>query len=128
MSRKFYLFFIVAASMLLLSSCRKDRHDRGKSQSVTLDVSIDAGEMYQLDLRQYGEVGSQASITSQTSTHTVSEITRNGSGNLVYQFLKAGSPKVGGNGTDQVQLKITGTEDRCRRVDETKITINFTIR
>ena len=127
MSRKFSLLIIGAASILMLSSCRKDGHGRSENKSVILNVSVNAGETYHLDLRQYGDADDLATITKQATSFLTSEISRNATGNYTYSFSKTGSPKTGGNGTDQVVLKVYEPEGRCRNHDETTITINFTI-
>ncbi|MBL0357924.1 MAG: hypothetical protein IPP72_14065 [Chitinophagaceae bacterium] len=128
MSRKFCFLIIAAASLMILSSCRKDGHGRNENKSVTLNVTVNAGEVYKLDLSQYGDADDLATITRQaTSYATTSEINRNITGNNIYSFSKSGSPKTGGNGTDLVILKVYEPEGRCRNHDETNITINFTI-
>ncbi len=128
MSPKIYLLF-TAFAVLSFSSCRKEGHGRngGESKSVTLNVTLNAGEMYQLDLSQYGDADDLATITKQAASFVTSEISSNVAGNYRYNFSKPGSPKTGGNGNEQVILKVCEPEGRWRNTHETNITINFTI-
>ena len=126
--KKITAFFVIASLLLVsFSSCKKD--NRGNEiKSVSLDVTVNAGETYQLDLSQYADADDLTSITQQAASFLVSEITKNAAtGNYIYKFSKAGSPKTGGNGTEKVILKVSEPQGRCRDKDETNITINFTI-
>jgi hypothetical protein len=141
------LIFAVALlfSAILSTSCKKENTD--EITNLTLDVSINAGETYKLDLSQYGDADDFARITTQATTFTTSEIAKVG---VIgeYNFMKAGSPKLGGNGTETVVLKVEegkgngiscgdstgvhphtggGHHGKKHHIEETNITINFTI-
>jgi hypothetical protein len=141
------LIFAVAllSSAILFTSCKKENTD--EITNVTLDVSINAGETYKLDLSHYGDADDFATITTQATTFTTSEIAKIGTIGE-YNFMKAGNPKVGGNGTESVVLKIEegngggrcigdstavhpnnggGHHGKKHHIEETNITINFTI-
>jgi hypothetical protein len=142
MKNYFLLVLSLILSTLLFTSCKKENADEIKN--VTLDVSINAGEAYKLDLSQYGDADDFATIKKQAATFTTSEIAKVG---VIgeYNFMKAGSPKVGGNGNETVVLKVEeskgggrcgngssprgGGEHHGRKghIEETNITINFTI-
>jgi hypothetical protein len=115
------LFFTI-----IISSCKKLDHHMGEVKAVTLNVSVDAGVVYNLDLSTYGDADDIATITKQADDFTLSEITKQGVIGK-YSFMRNGTPKAGGNGTDVVVLKIAEPAGRCKRVEETNITINFTI-
>ncbi len=111
----------------VITSCKKENHhEKDEVKNITLNISVDAGTIYNLDLSKYGDADDIASITKQATDFTVSEIAKQG---IIgkYSFMRNGSPKSGGNGTDVVVLKIAEPVGRCKRVDETNITINFTI-
>jgi hypothetical protein len=144
MKKNLILFVAILSTIVLFTSCKKQNTDEIKN--VTLDVSINAGETYKLDLSQYGDADDVATITTQATTFTTSEIAKVG---VIgeYNFMKAGSPKTGGNGYETVILKVAegtgggrcGTDSngvhtsqgdhhgKGNHVDETNITINFTI-
>jgi hypothetical protein len=140
------LIFAVAvfSSAILFTSCKKENTD--EITNVTLDVTVNAGETYKLNLDQYGDADDFATITSQATTFTTSEIAKVG---VIgeYSFMKAGNPKVGGNGFETVVLKLEEGKGTCsgdstgvhpqtggghhgkkhHHIEETNITINFTI-
>lgn len=76
-------------------------------------------------MSKYGDAEDIATITKQATDFSVSEIVKQG-GLGRYSFMRNGSPKSSGNGTDVVILKIADPADR-RHYEETNITINFTI-
>jgi hypothetical protein len=125
MLRKSHFLFVALLPLFMLLSCKKERH--GENKFVTLNVSVNAGDTYRLDLSPYGDADDLATITKQAVTYLTSEISKGAADNFIYSFAKAGSPKMGGNGTELVVLKITEPEGRCRNHDETTVTINFTI-
>lgn len=127
MNRKFQLLLVTGITMILFASCMKDHHRRTENKSVILNVTLNAGETYQLDLNQYGDADDLAAIGQQATSYLTSAISRNVNGHFIYSYARTGSPKTGGNGTDQVVLKITEPDGRCRHHDETTITIQFTI-
>ncbi len=128
----------VLASIVLFTSCKKEKTD--EITNVTLDVTINAGETYKLDLSKYGDADDVASITKQAENFATSEIAKVG---VIgeYNFMKAGSPKVGGNGNETVVLKVeegqrggantssngSNHHGKNHHIEETNITINFTI-
>jgi hypothetical protein len=144
--KKILIFAVaVLSSAILFTSCKKENTD--EITNVTLDVSINAGETYKLDLSQYGDADDFATITTQATTFTTSEIAKIGTIGE-YNFMKAGNPKVGGNGNETVVLKIEegnsggicggdstavhpnnggGHHGKKHHIEETNITINFTI-
>jgi hypothetical protein len=128
MSTKFKFFLLLIVTSSLFTACEKEngRH-KGKSEvkNVTLNVTINANDLYTLDLSQYGDADDIATITTQANTFTTSEITKTGIIGT-YSFKKDGIPKTGGNGTETVVLKVAEPAGRCK-TEETNITINFTI-
>ncbi len=137
------LLFVTAlfSAIVLFTSCKKEKTD--EIRNVTLNATTNAGETYKLDLAQYGDADDIATITTQANTFATSEVVKSG---VIgeYNFMKAGSPKVGGNGNEVVVLKISEGQRECgnnngannqgrehhgkkHHVDETNITINFTI-
>lgn len=127
MCRKIYLAIITILPVSLLLSCKKDDHFHDGNKTIILNVAVNAGETYQLNLAQYGDADDLAVIIKQASTYSESALDLTTPGNYLYRFLRTGTTKTGGNGTDQVVLKIYERENRCRHHDETNITINFTI-
>ncbi len=111
------------STLVLFTSCKKEKADEIKN--VTLNVTINAGETYKLDLSQYGDADDIATITKQAADFATSEIVKIGT-IWEYDFMRAGNPKAGGNGTETVVLKVAEPANR-RHVDETNITINITI-
>ena len=112
---------------IIAFSCKKENHhQRDEVKNITLNVAIDAGVVYNLDLSTYGDADDIVAITKQATDFTISEIVKQGVIGK-YSFLKNGSPKTGGNGSEVVILKISEPAGRCKRVEETNITINFTI-
>ncbi len=129
MNTKLKFFFLLVLATSLFTACEKEngRHkEKNEVKNVTLDVTINAGDVYTLALSQYGDADDIATITTQANTFTISEITKVG---IVgsYSFKKDGTPKTGGNGTETVVIKVAEPAGRCNKVEETNITINFTI-
>jgi hypothetical protein len=143
MKKILILSVTILSTIVLFTSCKKEKTDEIKN--ITLDVSINAGETYKLNLSQYGDADDEATITKQAADFTTSEIVK-GSTIGEYNFMKAGNPKAGGNGNETVILKVaegtgggrcgngstgnppTGNEHRKKdHIEETNITINFTI-
>jgi hypothetical protein len=120
---------------ILFTSCKKEHTDEIKN--ITLNVTVNAGDTYKLDLNQYGDADDFATITKQATTFATSEITKVG---VIreYNFMKAGSPKVGGNGNETVVNGIAAGgciqngntrehHDKKGHVEETNITINISV-
>jgi hypothetical protein len=139
MKKNLILLVAILSATVLFTSCKKERTDEIKN--VTLDVTINAGEVYKLDLSKYGDADDVATITKQAATFATSEIAKVGTIGE-YNFMKDGAPKTGGNGNETVVLKVSegqrgnggpapnaGGEHHGKKcnVDETNITINFTI-
>jgi hypothetical protein len=143
MKKNLILFVAIFSTVILFASCKKENTDEIKN--VTINVTINAGETYKLNLSQYGDADDIASIIKQATTFTTSEIAKVG---MIgeYNFMKAGSPKAGGNGNEVVILKVEEANNipRCgngntssngsgehhgrkHHLDETNITINFTV-
>jgi hypothetical protein len=125
--KKIMLFLVLSIAITaFLTSCEKERNDKDAVKNITLNVTVDAGSTYDLDLSAYGDADDIASIIKQAVTYAKSEINLTG-GKYIYSFMKSGTPKAGGNGMETVILKLS--EPACRRhhKEETNITINFTI-
>lgn len=130
MTKRFYFLFLLVFSFATFSSCMKDGHGRRgtESKSVTLNIAVNSGENYQLNLRQYGDADDLATITKQAASYITSAITKSSTGDYIYTFAKDAGSKTGGSSTEQVILKVYEPQGRCRNNDETNITINFTIK
>jgi hypothetical protein len=125
MAKNLKLLVILFAGTGLFSSCEKMGH-KDENKRVKLNITVNAGTAYQLDLSPYGDEDDIAAITTQAVKYQTSEITKNAAGKYTYTFLRAGSPKAGGNGTDLVALKVSEPQGRCNN-HATEITINLTI-
>ena len=93
-----------------------------------MDVTVAPGAIYQLNVSQYADQDDEASIVTQATNFTISEITKDGvSENYMYKYVPKAAIKTGATRTDKVQLKVSEPANRCHK-DETDITINFTIK
>ncbi len=94
-------------------SCSKERPGKrnvpGAPASTTLNVTVAAGQEYKLNLADYGT--GQASIVTQASAFSVSEINFQSGNGYVYRYKTDGSPKAGETKTDKVVLKIVSTSE-----------------
>ncbi len=126
MKKIIFSFLSFFCFTIIFISCKKENnHGKDEVKNITINVSVDAGVAYHLDLSTYGDADDIATITKQATDFTISEIVKQGGlGN--YSFMRNGTPKTGGNGTDVVVLKIAEPADR-KHYEETNITINFTI-
>ena len=119
---------ILKLSLLLITltivSCRKEQ--AAKIKNVILNVTISAGTLYTLDLSQYGDADDLVEIVTQATTYTKSEITQSKMP-AIYTFLKDGNPKVVENGNEVVVLKVYEPPTCRKHLDQTNITINFSI-
>jgi hypothetical protein len=123
-STKYRIFLLLNIAFI---SCKKENHrDRDEVKDINLNVSVDAGAIYNLDLSAYGDADDIAIITKQASDFNLSEIAKQGTIGT-YSYKRNGNPKAGGNGTDVVILKVSEPAGICKGSDETNITINFTI-
>jgi hypothetical protein len=144
--KKILQFTLTLLSLtILFTSCKKEQTDEIKN--ITLNVTVNAGDAYKLDLNQYGDADDFATITKQATTYITSEITKVG---VIgeYNFMKAGTPKAGGNGYETVVVKIAEGargvngiaaggcmpngnnrehHDKKGHVEETNITINISV-
>lgn len=124
-------FIIFGFLLISLASCSKNmgRHEK-ENQTVSLDVTLARGATYQLDLSKYGDEDDLATIQTQATEFTKSEITNAaGYGKYLYTYEAASTPKVSSTDTDMVVLKIYEPEDRHHCGDEqTLITIHFTLK
>ena len=126
MKQKLQISLLAISVMLMLFSCKKDQREN-ESKSVTLNVTLAASAVYELDLSAYGDADDLAAITTQAANFDVSEINKDSlSGKYLYKYTVAASAKTGFNGTDKVILKVYEPAGRPH-YDETIITINFTI-
>ena len=114
--------------MFSIVSCKKEGRDRQEVKAVVLNETVAPGTTYQLNLSQYSDEDDLASIFTQASHFTVSEISKEGvSGNFLYKYIPKKPTKTGVTNTDQVVLKVAESEEKCDQ-DVTTITINFTIK
>jgi hypothetical protein len=127
MKKTIQLLFPTILFLCMLVSCKKENHHgNDEIKNITINATVDAGVVYNLDLSKYGDADDIATITKQATDFSVSEIVKQGEIGK-YSFMRNGSPKNGGNGTDVVVLKIAEPAGRCKRAEEKNITINFTI-
>lgn len=124
------LLLLGAVTAIGLLSCSK-QHDRGSrgTNYVTIDTTINSGAAYQLNLAQYGDADDVATIKTQATQYTRSEIVNAAGGFApVYYFSASTDPKMGAL-TEQVVIAITegrnGRPHPCG--DSTLVTINFTV-
>jgi hypothetical protein len=120
------LVAILLLAAIAISCKKENHHKKDEVKNVTLNVTVDAGVVYNLDLSTYGDEDDIVTITKQATDFNISEVVKQG---IIgkYSFMKNGTPKAGGNGTDVVVIKVAEPAGRCNRVEETNITINFTI-
>jgi hypothetical protein len=117
---------IIAAAM---QSC--DKHVDAVTKQVTIDTTLASGQLYQLNLAQYGDADDVATIMKQGSSYTTSSITNTtGTFAPIYSYSSSVA-KV--DLTDQVVLAVTeggrnGGRNCGRRSDSTIITLNFTVK
>jgi hypothetical protein len=142
MKKYTFLFIAILATTFFFTSCKKER--TGEVENISLNVTINAGEIYKLDLSKYADAYDVITLSRQALEFSISEIVKVSTLDE-YQFLKAGNPKVGGNGTEMVQLNVREKtySNRCgngnaqgnngdhhrrkQHKKEKNITINFTI-
>jgi hypothetical protein len=120
-----YTFILIAFAIVLTTpSCKKEQHG---SKYVALDVNLVRGTEYQLNLSQYGDEDDIASIETQATDYTISEISTDAStAKYIYKYATAAMPKVSSTGQDNVVLKLSEPQRGCRgRHDETFISIKF---
>ena len=109
--------------VVLLQSCSKEKNN---SKYVNLDESIQAGSTYSLNLGAYADRSAVASIITQASAYTVSQLDKDAaSGCSVYHFSADSKIKE----KQTVVLDLAGKNNGpCHHDDnKTVITINFTV-
>lgn len=103
-------------------------HDKNELKEITLNVTIARGTDYTLDLSQYGDADDIASIDTQALEFDKSEIVfAQYVQKYMYSYTPNATPKFATVGKDKVVLKITEPSGRCNKIEQTIITINFTI-
>lgn len=115
--------------MVSLFSCKKEgRGHRAEMKSETLNITLKAGTLYQLDLSKYGDADDIATISAQGTNYQTSQIDHDGAtGKYIYYYVSNPLVKTGNPMSDKVILKVAEPEGRCRHIEETDITINFTL-
>lgn len=117
----------------VVQSC--DKHVENVTKNVAIDTTLTSGQVYQLNLNQYGDADNMATILKHGTNYTVSKITNTaGTFAPVYNY-SATTAKT--DVTDQVVLAVTegarggnrGGSSNCgNRSASTIITINFTVK
>ncbi|MEO6668840.1 MAG: hypothetical protein ABIN36_05160 [Ferruginibacter sp.] len=122
--KKFILqFSFLICGIVLLQSCSKNNQE---TKYVNLDENIQAGSTYSLNLGTYADRTAVASITTQASDYTVSQLDKDAaSGCSIYHFSTDSKTKE----KQTVVLNLTGKKSgQCSRNDnKTVISINFTV-
>jgi hypothetical protein len=67
-------------------------------------MQVDAGIMGYLNLEPYKGSNRIATITRQATNFAFSSLAMENDGKLYYKYLRNGTPKAGGNGTDVVVI------------------------
>jgi hypothetical protein len=143
MKKNLALLVAIISIAFLFTACKKENGDDIKN--ITLNISINAGETYKLDLSKYGDADDVAIITKQASIFTTSEIVTIGAIGE-YNFMKLGNPKTEGNLNEVVKIKVSEgkgrgwcgngngnsgigehKDERKHHIEETNITINITV-
>lgn len=102
-------------------------HLSNGSKTVTLHENLTAGQLYTLNLSQYGDEDDLATITQQGVNYVVSEIKGSSmSSPYIYNYQAAGSVKTNVSINDTVVLKVYEPAGRPH-YDETIITIYFSV-
>lgn len=101
-----FVLFVVFA---VFYSCSKEDNEK-QVQTINLDVTIDAGTTFQIDVTQYGNDGNcrkndYATLVKQATNYTISWV-KYENNRYIYTFLKNGLPKSGGNGKERVELNL----------------------
>lgn len=132
MKQQISTLFLSLIVMFSLFSCTKEGRHKNETVIETLNVSLKAGDVYQLDLSKYGDADDMAVIATQATNFTISEISKDYfSGKYTYKYTPGTPIKAGVATTDKVVIKLTEPKrgGRCNRNDdnddEAVITINF---
>lgn len=123
------ILLLSCSLIILFSSCNKNDGMAlsNGSKSVALHENLTSGQLYTLDLSQYGDADDLAKIQQQGVNYVVSEINKNTSNaHYIYSYQAAGSVKTASSLTDTVVLKVYEPAGRPH-YDETIITIYFSV-
>jgi hypothetical protein len=124
---------IYAISTLLIiaaiQSCHK--HVDGITKQVVIDTALASGQVYQLNLAQFGDADDVATIIKQGINYSTSSIANTAGTFAPLYSYSSSAAKV--NVTDQVVLAITeggrnGNRNCRNHSDSTVITLNFNIK
>ena len=110
--------------IVLLQSCSKNKPE---AKYVNLDESVQSGSTYSLNLGAYADRSAVASIATQASDYTVSQLDKDaGSGCSVYHFSTDSKTKD----KQTVVLNLTNKGNGPCNHDDSKtvITINFSVK
>jgi hypothetical protein len=119
------LFGSVFLLVIMLFSCKKENVNlKEELKIVNLNVSIETGKIYSLDLNAYVNPNDLIIIAKQAITFDASEIVKNELKNI-YTFKRSTSQKDGAN-KENVVLKIYEPRNGAH-CEKTEIIINFTI-
>jgi hypothetical protein len=109
----------------MLASCKKETpQNKVELKNIVLDVTLNAGKLYNLPLNTYSDVNDIVLLSKQANSFQISEIT-NTENIKTYNFLKNASTKTTVS-KETVILRIYEPRNgiHCEKTD---ITINFTI-
>lgn len=121
--RKVFYASGLLMSMAMMQSC--DKNMDHASKQITIDTTLASGAEYKLDLQPYGDADDVASITTQGSAFSTSEIV-NASGTFAPVYHYTAFTKTGL--TDQVVLTVSEGHGGRGHGESTVITIHFTIK
>lgn len=110
------IFLPAMAALLILNfaSCKKSQPGRPGgdaapiSSTISLNVAVNPGEIYRLNLSPYGN--GAATIIKQASAYNISRVSTDAGGTKVYQYSSSLTPK-NGNNTDAVVIKVNSTRN-----------------
>lgn len=122
--KKLFVPVLVAAFVsVLLLSCSKHNNSHG-NKYVTIDTAVVAGAEYELSLQPYGDDDDVATILTQATEYSKSEIVPSASGfTPIYHFVDS----LASHSAQNVVLAITEGSSRCRHANDTTfVAINFT--
>ena len=124
MKKYIFLLTFLLGSMMLLQSCKKEHKE---TKYVTLNETLQSGQIYSLDLATYGDADDVPSITTQADNYFVSEINKDAStAKNIYHF--SGDNKFATPQKVIITLAENhGGRGNCKS-DDTVITINFTVK
>ncbi len=125
MIKSFKLFATALLLASILFSCKKENTKLNEElKIVNLNVSIETGKTYSLDLSAYSLANAIFTIPTQAITYEVSEIVKTELKNT-YTFRRNNNQKAG-NSKEVVVLKIYEPMNGAH-CEKTEIIINFSI-